>query len=139
MTYNGQWAVAYSANGSTWTDISSYVVNGTMRVGRQQLTDRYTPDTFSVELLAPLTAGQRKIEKMNLAQGHLTQGLVDFVFGGIVPQKLAVVLQTGGILTKPEPPDLPQLPLHRLTLFRAQLGQFLQNLRHAHVLNLSPG
>jgi len=57
MTYNGQWDVAYSADGSTFTDISDYVVNGTMSIGRQQLTDRYTPDTFSVELLAPLTAG----------------------------------------------------------------------------------
>lgn len=57
MTYNGQWDVAYSANGSTWTDVSNYVVNGTMKVGRQRLTDRYTPDIFSVELLAPASDG----------------------------------------------------------------------------------
>lgn len=57
MSYEGQWAVAYSVNGTTWTDISSYVVAGTLKVGRQQLTDRYTPDQLTVELLAPLSSG----------------------------------------------------------------------------------
>jgi hypothetical protein len=57
MSYNGQFVVEISADDVTYTNYTSYVINATLRVGRQQLTDRYTPDVLNLELLAPLTSG----------------------------------------------------------------------------------
>lgn len=57
MTYTGQFTVESSPDGTTWTALTSYVVNATLTVGRQRLTDRYTPDILSVELLAPSSGG----------------------------------------------------------------------------------
>lgn len=57
MTYTGQFTVESSSDGTTWTALTSYVVNATLTVGRQRLTDRYTPDVLSVEVLAPSSGG----------------------------------------------------------------------------------
>ena len=119
MTYNGQWAVAYSPNGSTWTDISSYVVNGTMRIGRQQLTDRYTPDTFSVELLAPLTAGPAipPVRYYLRAQTNVT-GVDVTMFAGIITD----VNRDYGM---PYTSATGAAPADRITITAASYGMYL--------------
>lgn len=52
MSYTGQYVV--TINGTNW---SSYVINASLTVGRQKLTDRWVPDTAEIELLAPASGG----------------------------------------------------------------------------------
>ena len=119
MTYNGQWAVAYSANGSTWTDISTYVVNGTMRIGRQQLTDRYTPDTFSVELLAPLTAGPAIPPVRYYLRAQTTIGL------DTVNMFLGVITDVNRDYGMPYTSATGAAPADRITITAASYGMYL--------------
>jgi len=57
MTYTGQFTVEVSDDAATWVDLTSYVINANVRIGRQRLTDRFTPDTCTIELLAPASGG----------------------------------------------------------------------------------
>lgn len=57
MSYTGQFTVEVSEDTATWTALTSYVINANVRVGRQQVTDRFTPDTCTIELLAPANGG----------------------------------------------------------------------------------
>ena len=119
MTYNGQWDVAYSADGSTWTNISSYVVNGTMKVGRQQLTERYTPDVFTVELLAPLTSGPSIPPVRYYLRAQTTIGIdtVDMFLGVITD-----VNRDYGI---PYTSATGAAPADRITISAASYGMYL--------------
>ena len=57
MSYTGQFTVEVSDDAATWTALTSYVINANVRIGRQQVTDRFTPDICTIELLAPANSG----------------------------------------------------------------------------------
>ena len=57
MTYTGQFTVEVSADAATWTALTPYVIAANVRIGRQQITDRWTPDVATIELLAPPNSG----------------------------------------------------------------------------------
>lgn len=119
MSYNGQWDVAYSANGSTWTDVTDYVVQGTMRIGRQQLTDRYTPDNFTVELLAPASSGPAIPPVRYYLRAQTTVGLDTVnMFLGVITD----VQRDYGI---PYASATGAAPADRITITAASYGMYL--------------
>jgi hypothetical protein len=50
MTYTGQYTVTFGS-----TDVTSQVINVSLRIGRQKITDRWTPDICQVELIPSST------------------------------------------------------------------------------------
>ena len=57
MTYSGQFTVAVGATSTTLSPVTGDVINVSLSVGRQRITDRWTPDICTVELYAPATGG----------------------------------------------------------------------------------
>jgi hypothetical protein len=55
--YTGQFTVETSDDAATWTALTSYVIGASVKIGRQRLTDRFTPDICTIELLAPANSG----------------------------------------------------------------------------------
>jgi len=131
MSYNGQWDVAYSANGSTWTDVTDYVVQGTMRIGRQQLTDRYTPDNFSVELLAPASSGPAIPPVRYYLRAQTTVGLDTVnMFLGVITD----VQRDYGI---PYTSATGAAPADRITITAASYGMYLSGRGFATNVTIS--